>query len=90
MDDIDLKIIKLLQENARMQNAELARSLGMAPSGILERVRKLEKKGIIKGYRAEIAPEPLDLRLLAFILIRSVDKPGSHETTSALLDIPEI
>ena len=90
MDDIDLKIVQLLQENARIQNAEMARELGMAPSGVLERVRKLENKGVIKGYRAEIEPQSLDLKRRAFILIRSVDKPGSHETTAALVELPEI
>ncbi|MEO1049665.1 MAG: Lrp/AsnC family transcriptional regulator [Bacteroidota bacterium] len=90
MDEIDLKIISLLQENARIQNAELAREVGMAPSGVLERVRKLEKKGVIKSYKAEIDPAALELRLLAFILIRSIDKPGSCETTDALLALPEI
>ena len=90
MDNIDSKILKMLQENARIQNAEMARELGMAPSGVLERVRKLEKKGIIREYVTHLNPEMLDLKLLAFIQIRSVDTPGSQSTADQLNEIPEI
>jgi DNA-binding Lrp family transcriptional regulator len=45
MDKIDLKILSLLQDNARISNSEIARKIGMVPSGIIERIRKLEEHG---------------------------------------------
>ena len=48
LDKTDLHILRLMQENARISNADLARELGMAPSGILERVKKLEQKNVIQ------------------------------------------
>ena len=44
LDEIDLKIVRLMQENARINNAELARILGMAPSAVLERVKNWNKR----------------------------------------------
>jgi Lrp/AsnC family leucine-responsive transcriptional regulator len=54
MDDISIKILKILQEKARVPNIEVARQVGMAPSGVLERVRKLEKQGLIDGYEVRL------------------------------------
>ena len=60
IDDISLKILKILQEKARIPNVEVARQVGMAPSAVLERIRKLEKQGIIEGYEVRINPEYFD------------------------------
>ncbi len=49
IDEIDRKILSLMQNNARISNSDIARQVGMAPSGILERTRKLEARGIIQG-----------------------------------------
>ena len=49
IDEIDRQVLKLLQENARTSNAEIARQVGMAPSAILERIRRLATKGVIQG-----------------------------------------
>ena len=59
LDKTDLHILRLMQDNARISNADLARELGMAPSGVLERVKKLEAKGVIQQYTARINPEAL-------------------------------
>ena len=50
IDNTDLEILTILQQNARTSNAEIARQVGMAPSAILERIRKLEARGVIKHY----------------------------------------
>ena len=57
MDAIDLHILKGLQANARTSHADLARELDMAPSAILERVRKLEARGLLAGYEARVDPK---------------------------------
>ncbi|HRC88338.1 MAG TPA: AsnC family transcriptional regulator, partial [Thermoanaerobaculia bacterium] len=49
LDEVDSQILSLLQENARISNAEIARQVGMAPSAVLERIRKLEARGIVQG-----------------------------------------
>jgi Lrp/AsnC family leucine-responsive transcriptional regulator len=78
MDDISLKILKILQEKARVPNIEVARQVGMAPSGVLERVRKLEKQGIIDGYEVLLNPARFDRSLVAFVFV--TPRPGSDET----------
>ena len=54
LDKIDLSILRLMQENARISNADLARELNMVPSGVLERVKKLEQKNVILQYTARL------------------------------------
>ena len=90
MDDTDLKILSFLQPNSCLSNVELAKKLGMAPSAALERVKKLEQKGIIMGYPTRINPEALQLNLLAFIFIKSSEGPGNASVAKQLATIPEI
>ena len=90
LDDTDLKILSYLQPNSCLSNVELAKHLGMAPSAVLERVKKLEHKGIILGYPTRINPEALDLHLLAFIFIKSGEGPGKAAAAKQLARQPEI
>ncbi|MEH6308008.1 Lrp/AsnC family transcriptional regulator [Olivibacter sp. CPCC 100613] len=90
LDRIDLEILDYLQKNSRMTNADLARELGMAPSGILERVRKLEQKGALIQYTARINPEAVNQSLLAFIFISVSDGLGCDETDKLLSEIEAI
>lgn len=89
IDEIDRQILNILQQNARTPNAEIARQVGMAPSAVLERIRKLETRGVIQGYEARIDPEALGLHLLAFVFVRS-DDPGGAQTGEILAAIPEV
>lgn len=54
MDELDASIVRLLQSDARLSNRELARRLGVAPSTALERVRSLTRRGVIRGYGADV------------------------------------
>ena len=90
IDDIDRQILNILQENARTSNAEIARQIDMAPSAVLERIRRLEAKGVIQGYEARINPEALGLGLLAFVFVRSNDMSSDTRTAEALAAIPEV
>jgi len=69
MDGLDLKLVLALQENGRIPNVELARLCESAPSTTLERVRRLEEKGVIKGYRAVLDPHRMGLSVQALVLI---------------------
>lgn len=90
IDLIDTQILNIMQENARTSNAEIARQVGLAPSAVFERIRKLEERRIIRGYRADIDPKVLGLAQLAFTFVRSNDRPGGVETGEKLAEIPEI
>lgn len=90
IDGIDTEIVEILQKNSRTSNAEIARQVGLAPSAVFERIRKLEERGVIRGYRADIDPKALELGQLAFIFIRSSDRPGGMDTAEKLAGIPEI
>jgi Lrp/AsnC family leucine-responsive transcriptional regulator len=90
LDEIDIQILNILQENARITNADLARRIHMAPSGTLERVRKLEARGIIAGASIHLNPQRLGLTLATFMLIKTNEPVGSSAIGHALAAIPEI
>jgi len=89
IDEIDRQILNILQQNARTSNADIARQVGMAPSAVLERIRKLETRGVIRGYEARIDPEALGLSMLAFVFVRA-DDSIEERTGEALAEIPEV
>ena len=90
INEIDATILNILQKNARTSNAEIARQVGLAPSAVFERIRKLEERGVILGYRAEINPKAVGLGQLAFTFVRSNDRPGGIGTAARLAEIPEV
>lgn len=90
IDDIDLQILNILQQNARTSNAEIARQVEMAPSAVLERIRRLEARGVIQGYEVRINPEALGHNLLAFVFVRSADFDSDLKTAEVLAAIPEV
>ncbi|HEX7253754.1 MAG TPA: Lrp/AsnC family transcriptional regulator [Thermoanaerobaculia bacterium] len=85
-----MAILNILQKNARTSNAEIARQVGLAPSAVFERIRKLEERGVVLGYRAEINPKAVGLGQLAFTFVRSNDRPGGIGTAARLAEIPEV
>jgi len=70
LDPVDRRILEALREDARMPNTHLAERAGVAPSTCLERVRALRRRGVIRGFRADIDPAALGLPLQAMIAIR--------------------
>ncbi len=90
LDEISLKIIKILQEKARIPNVEVARQVAMAPSAVLERIRKLERQGVIDGYEVRLNPAQFDRRQIAFIEIRTRSVGDRPETGHELAAIPEV
>ena len=90
LDSTDLKILAYLQDDACIANAALAKKVGMAPSAVLERVKKLEQKGVIEVYTTRFRPEALDLKMLAFIFIKSSEGPGNISVAKQIMKIPEV
>jgi len=89
LDDISTQILNMLQQDARISNAEIARQLGMAPSAILERIRKLESAGYIQGYETRLNAPALGMGLLAFIFVRT-EEQWNDRAGEALAAIPEV
>lgn len=90
LDDIDRKILELLQADGRMTNVDLSRRIGMAPSAVFERVRRLEQRGVITGYAARVDPKSVDRPLLAYVLVRSDERIGTSSSGEALAKLPEV
>ena len=90
IDETDAVILDLLQDNARISQADVARAVGLAPSAVLERIRKLESKGIIRGYTALVDPHAVDQSMLAFVAVKSEEAPGDDSVARALAQCPEV
>ena len=90
IDQTSLAILENLQSDARISNAEIGRRVGLAPSAVFERIRKLEERGAVRGYNANIDPAAVDLGLLAFVFVRSDERRGAPLTEAALVAMPEV
>ena len=90
IDEIDRQILAILQDNARIANAEIARQVGMAPSAVLERIRKLEERGVIQGYHASICPDAYGLALTAYVFVRADERAGAPNTAHRMAEIAEV
>ena len=76
IDKIDLKILRILQQDGRITNLQLSSQVGLSPAPTLERVKKLEKWGLIKSYHALVDENVLGIGIMAFIqvsLIRQIN-----------------
>ena len=89
---IDRKILRCLQQNARLSFAELARQVGLTTTPCKERVKRLERDGFIAGYHARLDPSKLDRGLVIFVQITLQRTAGDafREFTEAIQDLPEV
>lgn len=69
LDKIDLKILKILQENSKITNLDLSKKIGLSPAPTLERVKKLEQSEIIESYHAQVNPQSIGLNVKTFVLV---------------------
>lgn len=90
LDATDLRILDILQQDARTSNAEIARQIALAPSAVFQRIRKLEEHGVIRGYHARVDPASLELGLLAFVAVQTTEGARAGETATLLAAIPEV
>jgi Lrp/AsnC family leucine-responsive transcriptional regulator len=90
IDDIDLRILSIIQENARQSDAEIARQEGVTPSVVFERIRKLERRRVIRGYEARLSPPALGLEVVAFVFVRTRHQVDGMKTARLLAQIPEV
>jgi Lrp/AsnC family leucine-responsive transcriptional regulator len=78
MDKIDRQILKVFQDNARIKKSEMARELDLPATTLQERIRRLEKKGIIKKYQVVVDPEMIGFSVQAFVAV-TLDKHESSD-----------
>jgi Lrp/AsnC family leucine-responsive transcriptional regulator len=90
IDEVSLKILKILQKKARIPNVEVARQVGMAPSAVLERIRKLEKQGFIDGYEVRLNPKRFAKSLVAFTTVKLKKLAEEVNVGERLSRIPEV
>ena len=92
LDKIDRRILDLLQENGRMSMTDLADTVGLTVTPCIERVRRLERDGIITGYHARVSPSALDAGLLVFVEITMSSKSERtfEDFRREVLRVPEV
>src|SRR5215510_9141195 len=90
LDEIDLQILRILQEDGRISNAELSQRVGLAPPTVLRRVKLLEERGYIKGYTALVDPLALGLTVTAFIFVETQAGCDFDDVNTFLSQLPGI
>jgi Lrp/AsnC family transcriptional regulator, leucine-responsive regulatory protein len=90
MEDIDRQIVDLLGRDGRMSYTDLGKATGLSTSAVHQRVRRLESRGVIRGYAAVVDAEAVDLSLTAFISIRPIDPSAPDDAPDRLRDLAEI
>ena len=90
LDDLDRKILRTLQENARGTYTEIGRQLGITHSTVYERVKRMEKHGIIRKYTAVIDLEKADLKRVTAIMTVITDLNESGEVAAKLSEFEEV
>ncbi len=90
IDATDARILSILQADARTPNAKIARQVGLAPSAVFERIKKLEARGLVRGYEALLDARQLGLGLTAFVFVRAEDRVGEETTGARIGAIPGV
>lgn len=90
MEDTDHRILELLATDGRMSFTDLGKATGLSTSAVHQRVKRLESRGLIKGYGATIDHDQVGLPLTAFVSIRPIDPSEPDDSPDRLRDIREI
>ncbi|GAA0924960.1 Lrp/AsnC family transcriptional regulator [Virgisporangium aurantiacum] len=90
MEDTDRAIVRALTDDGRLSYTDLAERVGLSVSAVHQRVRRLEQRGIIKGYTARIDHDALGLPLTAFVAVRPMDPSQPDDAPDRLAVLPQI
>jgi Lrp/AsnC family leucine-responsive transcriptional regulator len=90
MEEIDRKILRLMVNDGRMSYTDLGKATGLSTSAAHQRVRRLEQRGVIKGYRAVVDEDALGLPLTAFISVKPFDPAAPDDVPARLAGLSEI
>lgn len=89
IDDIDRKILSIIQKDSRTPVAAISRQAGIEPSAATARIHELERRGVIRGYHARVSPEAVGLDLTAFVFVRTDWRSDVRDAAVQLARIPE-
>ena len=90
VDERDAGILARLEADARATYAEIGEAVGLSPSAVHDRVRKLEQAGVIRGYRAELSPEALGLFVTALVSVTPLDPHQPDDTPERVTEFREV
>eukprot|EP01137_Pigoraptor_chileana_P034511 Opistho-2@27177 len=92
LDQIDHKVLEILQQNAKITNAQLSKEIGLSPAPTLERVKKLETAGIIESYHAQLNREKVGLGVTTFVTVTLIGhkKQVTESFVAQINQIPEV
>jgi Lrp/AsnC family leucine-responsive transcriptional regulator len=90
LDRRDLDILGMLQREGRATYAEIAKHVGLSPSSVHQRVRKLEEAGVIRGYRATLDLEAVGLFVTALVSVTPLDPKQPDDLPDRVLELPEV
>jgi Lrp/AsnC family transcriptional regulator, leucine-responsive regulatory protein len=92
LDKLDLKILKVLQENSKITNLDLSKKIGLSPAPTLERVKKLEQSEIVESYHAKVNPLSIGLNVKTFVLVSLAwhKENALQKFMEKIKEIPEI
>jgi Lrp/AsnC family transcriptional regulator, leucine-responsive regulatory protein len=90
VEDLDRRILTLLASDGRMSYTDLGKATGLSTSAVHQRVKRLEQRGLIKGYGATIDYDQVGKPLTAFISIRPIDPSQPDDSPERLRGVPEI
>ena len=87
VEDLDRQIVRLLAADGRRSYTDLARDTGLSVSALHQRVRRLEKRGVIRGYRADVDSDEVGLPLTAFVSIKPIDPAAPVPRTTSMAGV---
>ncbi|HEX2317058.1 MAG TPA: winged helix-turn-helix transcriptional regulator [Thermomonospora sp.] len=90
MEEIDRQIMGLLARDGRMSFTDLAKETGLSVSAVHQRVRRLQKRGVIKGFAARLDAEQIGLPMTAFVSIKPIDPAAPDDAPDRLAHLPQI
>ena len=90
MEDLDRQIVRLLAQDGRRSFTDLAKDTGLSVSAVHQRVRRLEKRGVLRGYHAAVDPEEVGLALTAFVSIKPIDPSAPDDAPDRLRGLAAI
>lgn len=90
MEEIDRRIVTLLARDGRMSFTDLARETGLSVSAVHQRVRRLEKRGVVRGYAAIVDHDAIGLPLTAFVSIKPIDPAAPDDAPERLAHLTAI
>jgi Lrp/AsnC family leucine-responsive transcriptional regulator len=90
MEDLDREILRLLLADGRMSYTDLGKATGLSTSAVHQRVRRLEQRGVIRGYTVQVDFEAVGLSLTAFVSVTPLDPAAPDDVAERLRSLPEI